>query len=89
MLRNANFSLIEELSTYLNPNRRWKSLAAKLGYKSKDIENFDIEPAEATEKMLTDWSHQKDSTVHRLYEVLEAMKWVHEADIVYKHINSP
>ncbi|XP_031554068.1 tumor necrosis factor receptor superfamily member 16-like isoform X2 [Actinia tenebrosa] len=85
LLRNASYSIIEELSSYLNPRGRWKTLAAKLGYTSKDILNFDIEQSKATENMLNDWGHLKDSTVQKLYEVLVAMKWSHEAEIVRKY----
>ena len=86
LLRNANYLIIEELSSCLNPKGRWKLLAGKLGYTSRDIENFDIEPTKATERMLTGWGHQNESTVQRLYEVLSSMKWSQEAAIVSNYM---
>lgn len=86
LLRDASYSLIDELSRNLNPKGRWKTLAGKLNFSSKDIENFSLEPTNATEVMLSHWGQQKGTTLHHLYEVLKSLKWLVEADLVAKYL---
>lgn len=86
LLRDVSYSLIDELSRNLNPKGRWKTLAGKLNFSSKDIENFGLEPTNATEVMLSHWGQQKGSTLHHLYEVLKSLKWLFEADLVFKYL---
>lgn len=86
LLRDVSYSLIDELSTHLNPKGRWKTVAGKLGFSSKDIDNFELEPTNATAVLLSHWGQQKGSTLHHLYDVLKNLRWLVEADIVAKYL---
>lgn len=86
LLRDVSYSLIDDLSRHLNPKGRWKTLAGKLNFSSKDIENFQLEPTSATEVMLQHWGQRKGSTLYHLYEVLKNLKWLVEADMVSQYL---
>ncbi|XP_031567815.1 tumor necrosis factor receptor superfamily member 16-like, partial [Actinia tenebrosa] len=65
--------VIEDLALSLNPKSRnnWVRLAGELGYSKIQIDNFGIDPTQATQNLLADWRTMRNSTIGVLYACLQ------------------
>ena len=86
MLRDAPYTLITDLSQYLNPGDRGKQLGGRLKFNSTQINNFALDRRTATEAMLVEWGQRDTSTVAALRDIFRAMKWSKEAKITATYV---
>lgn len=86
LLREAPYTLITDLSQYLNPGDRWKQLGGRLKFNSTQINNFALDRRTATEAMLVEWGQRDTSTVAALRDIFRAMKWSKEAKITATYV---
>lgn len=86
LLREAPYTLITDLSQYLNPGDRWKQLGGRLKFNSTQINNFALDRRTATEAMLVEWGQRDTSTVAALRDIFRAMKWSKEAKITAMYV---
>ena len=86
MLRDAPYTLISDLSQYLNPGDRWKQLGGKLNFNSTQINNFAVDKANASQAMLQEWGQKDGATVVALQSTFRKMKWTKEERMVGKYV---
>lgn len=74
MVRDLPGHIYIELGKFLNPKslNNWVTLAGRLGFNNNDVQNFNIYPDQATQKVLDEWGQKDGSTVDILiYELKE------------------
>ncbi|XP_068686064.1 tumor necrosis factor receptor superfamily member 16-like isoform X4 [Montipora foliosa] len=74
MVRDLPSHIYIELGKFLNPKslNNWVTLAGRLGFNNNDVQNFNIYPDQATQKVLDEWGQKDGSTVDILiYELKE------------------
>lgn len=86
MLRDVPYTLITDLSQYLNPGDRWKQLGGRLNFNSTQINNFAVDRGKSTEVMLQEWSQRENATVVALKNTFKTMKWSKEERIVGAYV---
>ena len=76
LVRDLPGNVIIELGRLLNPRsyNNWAKLAGRLGFTNNHVKNFELEPEEATQSLLSEWSQQDGSTVDVLVRILKEMK---------------
>ncbi|XP_073256642.1 tumor necrosis factor receptor superfamily member 16-like isoform X2 [Porites lutea] len=76
LVRDLPGNVIIELGRLLNPKsyNNWAKLAGRLGFTNNHAKNFELEPEEATQSLLSEWSQQDGSTVDVLVRILKEMK---------------
>lgn len=86
MLRDVSYTLISELSQFLNPGDRWKQLGGRLQFNTTQINNFALDKRTATDAMLGEWGQKDTATVVALRDTFRAMKWSKEANITEAYV---
>ncbi|XP_078351696.1 tumor necrosis factor receptor superfamily member 16-like isoform X1 [Oculina patagonica] len=86
MLRDVPYTLINELSQYLNPGDRWKHLGGHLHFNTTQISNFAVDRSNATQVMLQEWGQKDGATVGALQSTFRKMKWTKEEKIVGQYV---
>lgn len=86
MLRDASYTLISELSQYLNPSDRWKQLGGQLNFNTTQINNFAVDRCNATQVMLHEWGQKEGATLVALQNTLRKMKWTKEEKLVAQYV---
>ena len=74
MVRDLPGHIYIELGKFLNPKslNNWVTLAGRLGFNNNDVQNFNIYPDQAAQKVLDEWGQKDGSTVDILiYELKE------------------
>ena len=76
LVRDLPGNVIIELGRLLNPKsyNNWAKLAGRLGFTNNHVKNLELEPEEATQSLLSEWSQQDGSTVDVLVRILKEMK---------------
>ncbi|CAH3104969.1 unnamed protein product [Porites lobata] len=76
LVRDLPGNVIIELGRLLNPKsyNNWAKLAGRLGFTNNHVKNFELDPEEATQSLLSEWSQQDGSTVDVLVRILKEMK---------------
>ena len=86
LLRDVSYTLINDLSQYLNPGDRWKHLGGHLNFNSTQINNFAVDRSNATQVMLQEWGQRDGATVEALQSTFRKMKWTKEEKIVAQYV---
>lgn len=86
MLRDVPYTLISDLSLYLNPGDRWKQLGGQLNFNSTQINNFALDKSNASQAMLQEWGQKDGATVGALQIIFRKMKWTKEERMVGKYL---
>ena len=76
LVRDLPGHIFKELGRLLNPKsfNNWAKLAGLLGFTSTHVQNFGLEPEEATQNLLNEWGQQEGSTVDVLIDIFKEMK---------------
>lgn len=76
LVRDLPGHIFIELGRLLNPKsfNNWAKLAGLLGFTSTHVQNFGLEPEEATQNLLNEWGQQEGSTVDVLIDIFKEMK---------------
>lgn len=80
------YAIIKDLSRHLNPRDRWKQLARHLDFNSTQINNFAVDPSNATQVMLQEWFKRDGATVEALQSIFRKMNWSEEEKIVGAYV---
>ena len=83
-------SYIDELAFRLNPksHKNWETLAGRLNYNKTEIQNFGLQPTEATQRLLQSWGCSATSTVHELHKALMDIQREDAAEILRPLLDS-
>ena len=84
-------SVTEDLATHLNAKqgRNWKHLAGLMGYSSPFTQNLELEPREATQRLLQEWMQKSGSTVFQLYCLLQKLGRDDAVNVLLPFLKTP